>query len=338
MLILTGNSNSTFTQNVCEHLCMKLSDCTIGRFSNGEIKLDINISLRGENVYIILSPSENINEDIMEVLMIAHAAHYALAKKITLVTTCFPYARQDRKTKSRDPISARWLMDIIKASHVNHIIALDFHNGAIQGFTDIPNDNLSAIQIFAGYIKKMFNNPRHNKNDFIFVSPDAGGTKRVRDIANSLDVKMVSIYKERKEAGIISQMELLGDVKDKICIIIDDIADTCGTLCEAGKLLKKCGAIDVIAFITHGIFSGSAIEKLNESVLSTIYVTDSVKLGDKLNKSSKIKIISVSVLIALAILRCDRHKSTGPLFELDNDNLELMLTEEIEFRLRKKIN
>lgn len=317
MIILTGNSNIKFAEALANRLYNNLTECKITRFSNGEIRINtIADSLRGQHVYIICSHSNNINEDIMETLLLAHSAHYASAKTITLVVPSYPYARQDRKTKSRDPISARFFADLCASQHITHMITVDLHNGAIQGFSSFPADNLTAIHLFAKYINNKIipDNLELSKEQFVIVSPDAGGMKRAKDLANELKLDTAVMYKERSDASKIDTMKLLGDVNNKVAIIVDDMADTCGTLKKASELLVDNGANKVYAMVTHGILSGNALKNINESKIEQMIVTNSVNLGDKPFKCKKLKILDIVPLIAGCIHKNYTNSSTQSLF------------------------
>lgn len=327
MIILTGNSNVEYASAVADAIGVKLGKCNVGRFNNGELRFDIDTSLRGQTVYIIFScGSGDVNVEIMEVLGLAHAAHFASAEKIVLVVPQFPYARQDRKIKSRDIIGARWIMDMCKACFINHIIYIDIHNGAIQGFSGEPNDNLTMVPLFLGTIREeIFSDVEDPTKNIVIVSPDLGGMKRVRNLAEDLKVSFTVIDKNRKEAGVVDKMILLGgDVKDMICILYDDMADTCGTLCQAAEVLMKEGAKEVIAFVTHGIFSLDAIEKIHRSPITKIYVSDSINLKPEVKSSPKVKIVSSVPLVANSICRHFRGMSMGDLFSPDADRDTLM--------------
>jgi len=336
MIILTGNSNYEFANIVARRLFTSLGECRIVKFSNGETRIDeITDSLRGEDIYIIYSSGSNINDEILEILLLAHTIHYASAKSITLVVPCFPYARQDRKTKSRDAISSRFFMDMCETVKINHIITIDLHNAAIQGFASFPTDNLSAISIFTSYIYNnlmpyYYDTENISPEDFVIVSPDAGGMKRARDLANRLHLESVIIYKERDTSSNISTMKLLGNVENKFTIIVDDMSDTCGTLRKASKLLKDSGATHVYSMVTHGILSGNAIRNINDSCLDKVIVTNSVNLYNKQDESDKIEVLDITPLVSASILRHSNNESMAPLFNYDETQLVNMLESKIK--------
>ena len=334
MIILTGNSNIKFAEIVALKLHTKLGSCVVTKFSNNETRIkEISDSLRGEDVYIIFSSGDEINDQFFEVMLMAHTAHYASAKSVVLVIPYYIYARQDRKMKSRDAQSARMIMDLLSAVHCDHIITVDLHNAAIQGFFKNSMDNLTAIPIFAGYIRDYIMEIGKTSgltiDNYVIISPDAGGVPRARDLANKLGLSTGIIYKERKEANAIEDMKLLIEdgLKDRVAIIVDDMADTCGTLKRAAKLLKDNGAIAVYAMVTHPILSGRAIENINESVIDTLYVTDSVNLYDKALECKKLHILTITTLIAGAISRHSKNESMAPLFEYDEKDVVTMLDE-----------
>lgn len=314
MILLTGNSNKEFAENVAKNIGTDLCKVNVSKFSNGEIKVEgIGESLRGETVYIIHSPGNNVNEELMEVLILANASKYAGAEHICLVSTCYPYARQDKKLASREPITARLMADVYDAAGIKTVISLELHNPAIQGFHSGPTDNLSTLPIFTTFIKhklKLADNP----DDFVVVSPDAGGAKRATELSRRLGTGAAILHKERKKANEVSEMRLLGDVKDLHAIMVDDMADTSGTLKRAAGLLKKEGAKSVVAFVTHGVLSGNALNNIEESDLDKLYVTDSVNLYNKVN-CRKIEVITVTNLVADAIVNHHSKRSMGPMFD-----------------------
>ena len=312
MILLTGNSNIDFANNVARTMGKAMCKVNVKKFSNGEIQVEgIEESLRGETVYLIHSPGNNVNEELMEILILANAAKYAGADHICLVSTCYPYARQDKKLASREPITARLMADLYNAAGIATVISLELHNPAIQGFHSGPTDNLSTLPIFTAFIKhKLMSNP----NDYVVVSPDAGGAKRAAELSRRLGTGAAIIHKERKKANEISEMRLLGDVKGLHAIMIDDMADTSGTLKRAATLIKKEGAQSVVAFVTHGVLSGQALKNIESSDLDKMYVTDSINLYDKV-KCSKIEVITVTNLVADAIMHHHDKTSMGPMFD-----------------------
>lgn len=335
MIILTGNSNLKFAEIIARKLHTKLGSCIVTKFSNNETRIkEISDSLRGEDVYIIFSSGENVNDQFFEVMLMSHTAHYSSAKSVVLVMPYYIYARQDRKMKSRDAQSARMIVDLLSIVHCDHIITVDLHNAAIQGFFKNSIDNLTAIPIFAAYIRdhimEIGKGEGMAKDSYVIISPDAGGVPRARDLANKLGLSTGIIYKERKEVNAIEDMKLLIEdgLDGKIAIIVDDMADTCGTLNRAAKLLKENGAIAVYAMVTHPILSGNAIENINSSVIDTLYVTDSVNLYDKEVECKKLQVLTITTLIAGAISRHSKNESMAPLFEYDEKDVVIMLDKE----------
>lgn len=324
MILITGTSDVNFAKGVASYIDTELADVQIGKFNNGETKLVINTSLRGEHVYIFLSPTQDINDKLMEVILIMGASQLASVTQITLVVPCFPYARQDKKMASRDPISAKTIIRMFEAVGVKRIITVDLHNEALQGFSDYPIDNLSSTPIYVEHIKK---NYLSKDSNYTVVSPDAGGTKRAEKMCSQLGLECNVCHKKRGSPGEISEIKLLGDVNGKNCIIFDDIIDTGGTLIKAVDVLKKHGAQDVIIYITHGVLSNDAVDKIEMSQITKLYITDSVNVKDKIKDSTKIELLSIQKLIATAIVRHYHNKSMSPLFSTTGNDLDKMLDE-----------
>lgn len=268
-------------------------------------------SVRDEDVYIIQTGcgEEQINDFLMELLMIINACRVASARRITAVIPSFPYARQDKKDKSRAPITAKLVANLIQTAGCDHVITMDLHASQIQGFFRVPVDNLYAEPSVLRYIKE-----NYKQSDIIMVSPDAGGAKRVASLADKLDIQFALIHKERQKANEVSKMVLVGDVTDKICLLIDDMADTCGTLCKAADVLLESKARKVVCMITHGIFSGNAIERLNNSKLEKVICTNSLPVQDKLKQCDKIEMLDISSTLAEAIRRLHNGESVSYLF------------------------
>ena len=338
MFILSTTSNVGFSDLVARHLGIDLVECTISRFSNGEVCIrNVGESIRGKDVYIIFSTNSNVNDEIVEALLLIHTCKSGSAKSVNIVMPCYPYARQDKKLHGREPISAKWIADVLSASGVDSMLTVDLHNSAIQGFSQYTTDNLTAIPIFAEYIQKVLMknhmcSSNNTRDDFVVVSPDAGGTDRAKKLANKLNLEMAVMYKSRPAPNVVSSIKLLGDVEDKIAIVIDDIADTCGTLKKAADELISTGkAKKVIAFVTHGILSGNAIKNINESKLDKLYITDSVNLHDKNMNCDKICVVTVTALIANAILRHSRNMSLSEMFDMTEEDINHELQ---SFRIR----
>jgi ribose-phosphate pyrophosphokinase len=308
--IFSGNSNPELSRRIAARLGLELSKVELKKFSNKETSVEIGESVRGEDVYIIQSGSGEVNDMLMELLIMINACKIASATRVTAVIPCYPYARQDKKDKSRAPISAKLVANMLSVAGADHIITMDLHASQIQGFFDIPVDNLYAEPEVLRWI-------RENVDDWrkaVIVSPDAGGAKRVTAIADRLNVDFALIHKERKLANEVAEMVLVGNVKDKTTILVDDMADTSGTLILASKRLKDAGSKRVFAIVTHGIFSGPAIERINQSHLEAVVSTNTIPLQDKMVMCSKLKEIDVSNIIGEAIRRTHNCESVSYLF------------------------
>ena len=309
--LFTGNSNPELAQLVSKRLGVQLGKAIVSKFSNQETSVTICESVRDEDVFIMQSGCGEINDNLMELLIMINACKTASARRITAVVPCFPYARQDKKDKSRAPISAKLVANMLTVAGADHIITIDLHASQIQGFFNIPVDNLYAEPCVIRYI-------RENITDYengVIVSPDAGGAKRATSLADRLDLNFALIHKERKRANEVSRMILVGDVRDKIAILVDDMADTCGTLGLAAQTLRENGAIRVLAIVTHGILSGKAIEVLNQACLDELVVTNTIPHTEKKLRCTKIRTIDVSFTLAEAIRRTHNGESISYLFD-----------------------
>lgn len=309
--LIAGNSHPKLADLIAQKLATNLAKVGAFQYSNKETAVAVGESLRDEDVYIIQTGcgEEHINDFLMELLIILSACRTASARRITAVIPNFPYARQDKKDKSRAPITAKLVANMLQTAGCNHVITMDLHASQIQGFFRSPVDNLYAEPTVLRYIKENFYIP-----DLIIVSPDAGGAKRVASTADKLDVNFALIHKERQKANEVSRMVLVGDVTDKVCILIDDIADTCGTLCKAADVLIENGAKKVIAIVTHGLFSSNAIEKINNSQLEKIICTNSMPVEDKLAACDRLECLDISSTLAEAIRRLHNGESVSYLF------------------------
>jgi ribose-phosphate pyrophosphokinase len=308
--ILAGNSNPDLAQKIADRLGIPLAKTISKKFSNQETSVEIGESVRGEDVYIVQTGSGEINDHLMELLIMINACKIASACRVTAVIPCYPYARQDKKDKSRAPISAKLVANMLSVAGADHIITMDLHASQIQGFFDIPVDNLFAEPAVIKWIKDNIPGWR----ECCVVSPDAGGAKRVTSIADRLNVDFALIHKERKKANEVDRMVLVGDVKDRVAILVDDMADTCGTICFAAEKLKEAGAKCVYAICTHGIFSGAAIDRLNKSVFEAIAVTNTIDQEKKILEAPKIQCIDISTIFAEAIRRTHNGESVSYLF------------------------
>lgn len=309
--LISGNSHRRLAELIAERLGMNVSKIGAFQFSNNETAVAVGESMRDEDVYIIQTgyDENKINDFLMELLFFINAAKTGGARRITAVIPNFFYARQDKKDKSRAPITAKLIANLLQVASCNHVITLDLHASQIQGFFTVPVDNLYAEPSVLRFIKE-----NYPTNELSIVSPDAGGAKRVASIADKLDTPFALIHKERQRANEVSRMVLVGEVANKICVLIDDIADTCGTLCKAAEILLENGAQKVIAMVTHGIFSANAIEKLNNSKLDKVICTNSVPLEDKLEQCPKLQLLDISPTLAEAIRRLHNGESVSYLF------------------------
>merc|ERR1712183_55542 len=270
---------------------MEIGRCKLKKFSNKETSVEIGESVRGDDVFIIQSGCGEINDNLMELLIMINACKIASAARVTAVIPCFPYARQDKKDKSRAPIGAKLVANMLSVAGADHIITMDLHASQIQGFFDIPVDNLYAEPAVLKWIKENIDGWRNA----IIVSPDAGGAKRVTAIADRLNIEFALIHKERKRANEVDRMVLVGDVKDRVAILVDDMADTCGTICCAADKLVMAGASKVYAILTHGILSGPAISRINKAPFEAVVVTNTTPQDEHIRESAdKIKVIDIS--------------------------------------------
>jgi len=298
-------------KNIVEHLGYELGKVDTTKFSNKETCVKIRESVRGKDIYIVQSGCGNINDTLMEMLIMINACKIASATRVTAVIPCFPYARQDKKDKARAPITAKLVANILAVAGTHQVITMDLHASQIQGFFDIPVDNLYAEPEVTKWIKK---NIKNWQSSCVIVSPDAGGAKRATSLADRLNVEFALIHKERKRANEVAAMTLVGNVADKIAILVDDMADTCGTICLAADKLKEAGATDIYAIITHGIFSGPAIDRINNACFEAVVVTNTLPQEDNVARSSKIKVIDLASTFAEAIRRNHNGESVSYLF------------------------
>ncbi|KAI5810852.1 phosphoribosyltransferase-like protein [Pyronema omphalodes] len=309
--LLAGNSHPELAKRVSERLGVELLDMSVFKYSNQETSVIMRESVRDEDVFVLqtTSPGEDFNDHLMELLIIVKACKTASARRITAIMPNFPYARQDKKDKSRAPISAKLIANMIQRAGCDHVITMDLHASQIQGFFDVPVDNLYAEPLTLRYIRENF-----DYKNAVIVSPDAGGAKRATALADRLDLNFALIHKERSRPNEVARMTLVGDVQDKIAILVDDMADTCGTLCKAAEILTNNGAKQVVAIVTHGILSGNACEKVNASKLSRLVVTDTVPHAEKKLRCSKIDTIDVAPTLAEACRRTHNGESVSFLF------------------------
>ena len=307
-LIFAGSSNLKLASDVVAHLGKNLGKCNLGVFSDGEIRFQSWENVRGADVFVVQSLTEEINFHIMELLLMADAFKRASARRITAVIPYYAYARQDRKDRPRVPISSRLLADLLETAGFSRVLTIDLHANQIQGFFNVPVDNLMALPIFVSYFNKL------NLKDLVIVSPDAGGVERARMFSKQIHAGLAIGDKRREKANVAEIMHIIGDVKDKNVIIVDDIIDTAGTLYETIKALKENGAKSIYALCTHGIFSGRAIEKIENSPVEKIFVSDTIPLKNDKSKCNKIEVLSVSKLFAEAIDSIHKETSVSKLF------------------------
>jgi len=310
MKILSCNSNRPLSEAISAYLNLPLTQAAIRRFSDMEVFVEILENVRGEDVYVVQSTSYPANDNLMELLVTIDALRRASARRITAVIPYFGYARQDRKTAPRTPISAKLVANLITTAGANRVLTLDLHAGQIQGFFDVPTDNLIAEPVFAKDI--MANSS--NSNDLTIVSPDVGGVVRARSIARRLDADLAIIDKRRERAGVSEVMNIIGDVKDQRCILVDDIVDSAGTLCNAAGALMEAGATSVSAYVTHGVLSGGAVARVSSSPMEMLVMTDSIQATEAVRVAQNIRQISIAPLLGEAMRRIAESKSVSSLF------------------------
>ena len=308
MAIFTGNSNPGLAQKICDYLSLPLGGAQVKTFSDGEIQIEINENVRLKDVFVVQSTCSPVNDNLVELLLMIDAFSRSSAKKITAVIPYFGYARQDKKVAPRVPISAKLVADMITVAGADRIITMDLHAGQIQGFFNIPVDNLFAAPVLIDYMRSYF------RDDMVIVSPDAGGVERARAFAKRLNSDLAIIDKRREAPNKAKAMAVIGDVTDKVAIILDDMADTAGTLTEAADAIKNAGAREIHACCAHPVLSGPAIERINDSVLKTMVVTDTIPLTEKAAACDKIKVLSIAQLVGEAIIRSYRGDSVTSLF------------------------
>ncbi len=309
MKLLSGNSNKNLSLKISKFLKNKLVNSSIKKFSDGEIYIEIHENIRGNSIFIVQSISSPANDNLMELLLCIDALKRSSAKNITAVIPYFGYARQDRKVVPRTSISAKMVSNLITKAGADRVVTLDLHSGQIQGFFDIPVDNLFATPIFARHIKK-----RVKSNNLICVAPDVGGTARARALGKMLNVGLAIVDKRRPAPGKAQVMNVIGNVSNKTCVIVDDIIDSGGTIVSAAKILKEKGAKDVHVYVSHGVLSGNAVEKIKKSKIKNLVITDTIDNSQKLKKANNIEILSISNLVGEAIKRISNSTSVSDLF------------------------
>ena len=310
MKVLTCNSNRPIAEAISAYLNLPLTSASVRRFSDMEIFVEINENVRGEDVFVIQSTSYPANDNLMELLVTMDALRRGSARRITAVMPYFGYARQDRKSSPRSPISAKLVANLITEAGADRVLTLDLHAGQIQGFFDIPLDNLFSSPGFSKDI-----NERYNGDDIIMVSPDVGGVLRARAIAKRLDAGLAIIDKRRERAGESEVMNIIGNVKNQRCILIDDIVDSAGTLCNAAEALIESGAKSVSAYVTHGVLSGGAVARVTASPLETLVTTDSIMATEAVRVAHNIEQLTIAPLIGEAMQRISLENSVSSLFD-----------------------
>ncbi|RCL02875.1 MAG: ribose-phosphate pyrophosphokinase [Candidatus Tokpelaia sp. JSC161] len=308
MKFFCGNSNPCLAEDIAHYLSLSLGKASVRRFADQEIFVEIHENVRGEDVFILQSTSYPTNDNLMELLIMIDAVRRSSARRITAVIPYFGYARQDRKPGPRTPISAKLIANLITGAGANRVLTLDLHAGQIQGFFDIPTDNLYAVPVISRDIKM-----HYSTKNVVVVSPDVGGVIRARALAKRIDSLLAIVDKRRERPGESEVMNIIGNVMEKDCLLFDDIVDSAGTLCNAAEALLKKGAKSVTAYITHGVLSKGALARINESKLKELVITDSIQPIDDV-KRGKIRILSIASLIAEAILRTAKEESVSSLF------------------------
>src|SRR5436190_2838082 len=309
MKLLAGNSNLPLARSICDYLEVSLTDASVRRFADEEVFVEINENVRGDDVFVVQSTSYPANVNLMEVLICVDALRRASAKRITAVMPYFGYARQDRRPGPRTPISAKLVANLIERAGVDRVMTVDLHAGQIQGFFDIPTDNLFAAPVMVRDIQE-----RYGTSNLVVVSPDVGGVVRARGLAKRINVPIAICDKRREKPGESEVMNVIGDVKGKRAILIDDIVDSGGTLVNAANALLAQGATEVMAYISHGVLSGGAVAKITASSLKTLVITDSIQATEAVKTAKNIRVLSIAPLMAEAIARTAREESVSSLF------------------------
>jgi ribose-phosphate pyrophosphokinase len=309
MKILTGNSNRPLAEAISAYLAAPLTNASVRRFSDMEIFVEIHENIRGEDVFVIQPTSYPANDNLMELLVTLDALRRASARRTTAVIPYYGYARQDRKSGGRTPISAKLVANMIAAAGADRVLTLDLHAEQIQGFFDIPTDNLYAAPVFVKDIKERFNG-----EDLVIVSPDVGGVLRARAVARRLNADLAIVDKRRERAGVSEVMNIIGDIHGRRCILVDDIVDSAGTLCNAAVALMERGAKSVAAYVSHGVFSGGAVARVAASPMELMVTTDSISATEAVRLAKNIRQLTIAPLLAEAIRRISEERSVSSLF------------------------
>jgi ribose-phosphate pyrophosphokinase len=310
MKLVAGNSNRALAEGIAAYLETPLAKCSVRRFADQEIFVEIQENVRGEDLFVIQSTSYPANDNLMELLIIMDAARRSSARRITAVLPYFGYARQDRRATGRTPISAKLVANLITHSGAHRVLTLDLHAGQIQGFFDIPTDNLYSVPVMSRDIKT-----HHDLENLMVVSPDVGGVVRARALAKRLDAPLAIVDKRRERPGEAEVMNIIGDVKGRRCILFDDIVDSGGTLCNAAEALVDAGASSVLAYITHGVLSGGAVARITASKIEELVITDSIQPTEAIVAAPNIRVCGIAPLIGEAIARTATEKSVSSLFD-----------------------
>ncbi|MFC3629650.1 ribose-phosphate pyrophosphokinase [Paracoccus angustae] len=318
--LISGNANRTLAAAIARRMSMhrgmnvSLCDARVERFNDQEIFVEVYENVRGEDMYIIQPTSNPANDNLMELMVMTDALKRSSAARITAVIPYFGYARQDRRAKARTPISAKLVANLLTEAGIDRVLTLDLHAAQIQGFFDIPVDNLYAAPVFALDVQHHF---RGRMQDLMVVSPDVGGVARARELATRIGAPLSIVDKRREKAGEVAEMTVIGDVEGKVCIIVDDICDTAGTLVKAAQTLTDSGATEVHAYITHGVLSGPAVERVSKSVMKSLVITDSIQPTDAVKSAPNIRIVPTAPMFTQAILNIWNGTSVSSLFETD---------------------
>ncbi|MCP3969482.1 MAG: ribose-phosphate pyrophosphokinase [Rhodobacteraceae bacterium] len=318
--LISGNANPTLAKAVARRMSMQrginigLVDARVERFNDGEIFVEVFENVRGEDMFIIQPTSNPANDNLMELLIMADALRRSSAARITAIIPYFGYARQDRRTKARTPITAKLVANMLVGAGIERVLTMDLHAAQIQGFFDIPVDNLYASPVFALDVEHQF---KGQLKDVTIISPDVGGVARARDLAKRIGSPLAIVDKRREKAGEIAEMKVIGDVKGKTCIIIDDIVDTAGTLCKAAEVIMQNGAKEVHSYITHGVLSGPAIERITNSAMKSLVITDTIEPTQAVLDAGNIRIVPTAPVFAQAILNVWNGTSVSSLFETE---------------------
>jgi len=310
MKLVAGNSNRSLAEAIAGYLNLPLTKSTVRRFADMEVFVEIQENVRGEDVFVIQSSSYPANDHLMELLIIQDALRRASARRITAVIPYFGYARQDRKPGARTPISAKLVANLVTTAGADRVLTLDLHAGQIQGFFDIPTDNLFGAPVLTRDIVE-----HYNGQDLMIVSPDVGGVVRARAIAKRISADLAIVDKRRERAGESEVMNIIGDVKGRSCILVDDIVDSAGTLCNAAEALLAQGATQVSAYVTHGVLSGGAVERVTKSKLKELVITDSIEPSEEVKKARNIRVVTIAPLIGEAMRRTAEERSVSSLFD-----------------------